>query len=249
MAAMQGLWAAVLAGLTVGAVVAPKAPDAKQQALRIFGLRYPEVRWQLERPLAADFTGDGEADLALQGARGRDFAVGVIVGPIGPLSTTLSMVWPAAANPTSSDCVNNAAPLLITEGVSLPPGLWGCPGEQAAAEFCASVGELEAWIRDAAARGVQGLRVTGDSCDELHLYWNPQSQQFDHWRASDSGERGRPTIGVKLIAPVLCGPQEMMPAPSHSVGSGRQAPVTSGRRALASGAPPPRRPPAFGCTS
>jgi hypothetical protein len=197
-AEIEGLWAAVLlAGLTIGAVAAPKAPDAKQQALRILRLRYPDVRWQLDHPVTADFTGDGEGDLALQGARGRDFAVGVIVGPIGPLSTMLSMVWPAAGNPVSSDCVNNAAPLLIAEAVSLPSDLWGCleAGEKAPSEFCVSVRDLDAWVRDATARGLRGLRVTGDGCDELHLYWNPENKQFDYWRASESEERGRPTRG------------------------------------------------------
>jgi hypothetical protein len=107
----------------------------------------------------------------------------------------LNMVWPAAGDLKSSDCENNAAPLLIAEAVTLPADLWGCTGEQSPAEFCASVRELEAWVRDAAARGVQGLRVTGDGCDELHLYWNRQNKQFDYWKASESEERSRPTRG------------------------------------------------------
>jgi hypothetical protein len=100
----------------------------------------------------------------------------------------LNMLWPAAGNLMSSDCENNAAPLLIAEAVTLPADLWGCTGEQSPAEFCASVRELEAWVRDAAARGVKGLRITGDSCDELHLYWNRQNKQFDYWKASESEE-------------------------------------------------------------
>ena len=125
---MQGLSAGVLlAGLTISTVAAPKLPDLKQQALRILRLSHPDVRWQLERPLTAEFTGDGEDDLAVQGTRGADFAVGVIVGPIGPLSRMLNMVWPAAGDLKSSDCENNAAPLLVAEAVTLPADLWGVP--------------------------------------------------------------------------------------------------------------------------
>jgi hypothetical protein len=203
-AAMQRLWAgALLAGLTISAVAAPKLPDLKQQALRILRLRHREVRWQLERPLTADFTGDGEDDLAVQGTRGGDFAVGVIVGPIGPLSSMLILVWPAAGNPMSSDCENNAAPLLVAEAVTLPADLWGCPGEQPPAEFCASVRELEAWVREAAARGVKGLRVTGDSCDELHLYWNRQNKQFDSWKAVSPRSAEPPNKGMKQTKPSI----------------------------------------------
>ncbi len=184
--ALRGLWLALMFGsLVTSAGAAPKPPDARQQALRVLRLRYPEVSWQLERTLQSDFTGDGEGDLAVQGNRGRDFSVGVIVAPIGPLSTMLSMTWAAAANPESSACVNAVAPQLVTEAIALPADLWGCAGEDVATESCASVRILEEWLLDAAARGVQGLRVTGDRCEELHLYWNPQSKQFDYWKAAE----------------------------------------------------------------
>ena len=173
---------AVVMTAAVGFLAAPKPPDPRQQALRVFRARYAEVRWQLERPIFAELTGDGEADMALQGKRGHDFALGVIVGPIGPLSPMLSVVWPVAGNPVSSDCVRSVAPVLVTESVALPSDLWGCLSQDAPAEFCASVRQLETWVRDAAARGMQGLRVTGDGCEETHFYWNPQSKQFDHWK-------------------------------------------------------------------
>jgi len=178
---MHNVLAVVLIA-AVGFLVAPKAPDPRQQALRVFRARYVEVLWQLERPIVAELTGDGEADLAVQGSRGPDFALGVIVGPIGPLSPMLSMVWPAAGNPVSSDCVRSVAPVLATESVALPSDLWGCLSQDAPTEFCAGVRQLQTWLRDAAARGMQGLLVTGNGCEELHLYWNPQSKQLDHWK-------------------------------------------------------------------
>ena len=33
----------------------------------MFGLRYADVRWQLDRPIVAELTGDAELDLAMQG--------------------------------------------------------------------------------------------------------------------------------------------------------------------------------------
>ena len=181
---MRTLGGAVLLGaLGASTLAAAKLPDLREQALRIFRLRYSGVRWQVERPIAADFTGDGEADLVLQGNLERGFAVGVIVGPIGPLSQTRSLQWHARGEDTSSDCVTSAAPVLTVEVPTLPADLWGCVGHEAPDEFCAKVKKTDAWLRDVAARGTRGLRVTGEGCDELHLYWNPQSKTFDDWKA------------------------------------------------------------------
>jgi hypothetical protein len=174
--------AVLLGALGVSGLADTKPPDLKEQALRIFRLRYPGVRWQVERLITADFTGDGEADLAVQGNRERDFAVGVILGPIGPVSRMLSLRWRATGDDTSSDCVTSAAPVLSAEVPTLPANLWGCVGEEAPDEFCAGARRTQAWLRDAAARGTRGLRVTGEGCDALHLYWNPQSKSFDDWK-------------------------------------------------------------------
>jgi hypothetical protein len=140
------------------------------------------VLWQLERPVTAELTGDGEADLAITGKRGADFVVGVIVGPVGPLSEMLRMTWPVVDLLASADCSRSGTPALALESVTLPSDLWGCLHD-APSEFCNRVLELEAWLRDAGARGMQGLRVTGVNCEDVHLHWNPQTKHFDYWTA------------------------------------------------------------------
>ena len=181
--AMRTVLVVLLGVFGVSAAAVTKPPDLKEQALRIFRLKYPGVHWQVERLITADFTGDGEADLALQGNRERDFAVGVIVGPIGPLSLMRTLRWHPKEEDPSSDCVTSAAPVLIAEVPTLPADLWGCVGDKSPDEFCTSVRKTEAWLRDAAARGTKGLRVTGDGCEELHLYWSPPGKTFADWKA------------------------------------------------------------------
>jgi hypothetical protein len=163
--------------------LAPQTPDKRQQALRVFRNLYADVRWQLETPIAVELTGDGETDLAIQGSYGPDLAVAVIVGPIGPLSQMLKMMWRVADDPASSDCLRSPAPKLATEPVALPIDLWGCVNHEAPAEFCSGVRETDAWLREAGAQGMLGLRVTGAGCDEVHFHWNPRSKRFDYWIA------------------------------------------------------------------
>jgi hypothetical protein len=51
-------------------------------------------------------------------------------------------------------------------------------------EFCAGVRRLDAWLQEAALNGMHGLTITGaGDCTEVHLYWDPRSQQFDQWQA------------------------------------------------------------------
>ena len=187
MNAERGKWRLVgtvvlLAALGLSTLAAPKPPDQKQQALRILGLRYAGVRWQVERQITADFTGDGEADLAVPGSRERGFAVGVIVGPVGPLSRMLGLQWHTTEDGATSDCVVSAAPVLRAEALTLPADRWGCASDDSADAFCAGVRRTEAWMRDVRTKGTQGLRVTGDDCVELHLYWSPESKAFSDWK-------------------------------------------------------------------
>ena len=135
-----------------------------------------------KRQITADFTGDGEADLAVPGSRERGFAVGVIVGPVGPLSRMLGLQWHTTEDGATSDCVVSAAPVLRAEALTLPADRWGCASDDSADAFCAGVRRTEAWMRDVRTKGTQGLRVTGDDCVELHLYWSPESKAFSDWK-------------------------------------------------------------------
>ena len=156
----------------------------RERTLGVLAHNYPDVRWQVQSAIDAELTDDGESDLAVAGRRGDAFAVAVILAPIGPQSRMLRMMWLRDGAEASRDCARGKATVLTAEAPTLPTDLWGCLNQQGSDEFCAKVRLQEAWLREAAARGMRGLRVSGESgCTEVHLYWNPEAKQFDQWQA------------------------------------------------------------------
>jgi hypothetical protein len=180
---MPNVSATSLISLLAIRLVAAEPTDVREQALRVLRLRYLDVHWQLTRPIVAELTGDGEPDLVVEGRRDGGFALGVIVGPVRPSSMMLSIVWPPFVVTDSANCEKGVGPAVATESPTLPQGLWGCSKQEGPAEFCASVRQLDSWMRDAAGKGMQALRVSGVTCTELHLYWSPHSKRFDQWQA------------------------------------------------------------------
>src|SRR4029450_6300484 len=168
-----------LALLLAMAAPSGKPLSARQRALGAVASSYSDVSWYIERALDVELTDDGESDLAVPGRRGEDFAVAVVIGPIGPQSQILRMMWLRAGAEGARDCARGSTAALVAERPALPADLWGCV-QDAADEFCIGVRNREAWLHQATVRGMRGLRVSGDAgCTEVHLYWNPDAKQFD----------------------------------------------------------------------
>jgi len=162
----------------------PQLPIERERALGALAHNYPDVRWQVQGAIDAELTNDGEADLAVAGRRGDDFAVAIIIGPVGSQSRMQRTMWLHDGAGGSRDCARSSAATLAEEPPTLPADLWGCVNPQANDDFCVNVRRREAWLREAAARGMRGLRVLGEvGCTVVHLYWNPEAKQFDQWQA------------------------------------------------------------------
>jgi hypothetical protein len=187
-------WAVTVRSVVMAATLAlselavhePIGPGSQRdQALRHLRLRYLDVKWDLEQPQLADITGDGVEDLTVGGHRRGDFALGLIIGPISPLARMLSIVWPAAV---SSECVFRNDASVSLERLAPPPDPLGCRQTPNPDATCIASVEQDRWIMSAAETGTRGLLITGDDCDELHLFWNPKSRSLDSW----TEERRRP---------------------------------------------------------
>jgi hypothetical protein len=90
-----------------------------------------------------------------------------------------SMVWPPASE---TACVYHTSAYLAAESLAPPPDPLGCRKRtRAADDACRLLLEQDRWLADVAARETRGLRIGGDGCDEVHLYWNPKSRSLDSW--------------------------------------------------------------------
>lgn len=165
-------------------------PSAEEQAVRILRLSHPAYTWSVAAKLSADVTADGVPDLLVPAASPGKLAVGVIAGPVQPLSKMTVLSW-------AHELIGPAACLaqmqLGVETARLPSDLWGC-SEEDQSYFCRDNRELAALLAAAAARGSKGIVLRGgEVCHTVHAFWDSRTERLGWWReiATPSGAASR----------------------------------------------------------
>lgn len=152
----------VLAGLLVlaacSANTAGRSGGGRAQALKIAAAREPQAVWNGKGVLTADIDCDGTEDYALEGRKGEDVIVMVILGPVTQKSKV--SVEEVAADELCGDPV-----ALTLESLDYEPG-----GE---------IGELPGFER---SKKCKGLNLGSGECDAVHFFWNHKTAALDLWR-------------------------------------------------------------------
>lgn len=151
----------VLAGpLVLAACSANTAGRAgsRVSALEIAKAREPRVTWNGKGILKADINCDGTEDYALEGRKGKDVLVMVILGPATEKSKVSTEEFPA-----DELCGDPIA--LTLESLDYDPG--------------EEIGELPGFER---SKKCKGLNLGSGECDAVHFFWNHKTAALDLWR-------------------------------------------------------------------
>jgi hypothetical protein len=166
-----------LAILIAFAMKAPP-PSDEEQAVRILRLSHMSFTWSAASKVSADLTGDGVPEVAMAATSPKQLAVGIILGPVGPLSKMLVLSW-AAELLGGPSCVSTMK--LEMEDPRLPPNLWGCPDEDQS-YFCRDTRELAAQLATAASQGMKAVVFRGEGCHPVHAIWDKRTDHLGWWR-------------------------------------------------------------------
>lgn len=152
----------VLAGPLVlaacSANTAGRSGGARAEALKIAATREPRVTWNGKGVLTADIDCDGTEDYALEGRKGEDVLVMVILGPVTQKSKVAVEELPA-----DELCGDPIA--LTLESLDYEPG--------------EETGELPGFER---SKKCKGLNLGSGECDAFHFFWNHKTAALDMWR-------------------------------------------------------------------
>jgi predicted small secreted protein len=149
----------VLAGpLVLAACSANTAGRAGRPAdvLEIAKAREPKVTWKGKGVLEADIDCDGTEDYVLEGRKGKDVLVMVVLGPATKSSKTAVQELPV-----EELCGEPVA--LTLESLDYDPEAGGVPGFKR-------------------SRKCKGLNLGSGECDAVHLFWNHETASLDTWR-------------------------------------------------------------------
>jgi hypothetical protein len=172
--------------------MAPARPSQEEQALRILHLVQRDFTWSAVSRVSLDLTGDGVPEVALPGSSPKKLALGIILGPVGPLSKMMVLSW-------SDELVGGVAcasrMTLEVEDPHLPADLWGC-GPTDASSFCADNRTLAAALLAASARGTKAVSFRAPGCPSVHAYWDARTENLGWWRdlSASSLTEGRPVV-------------------------------------------------------
>jgi hypothetical protein len=131
---------------------------APVNALEIAKAREPKVAWNGKGLLRADIDCDGTEDYALEGRKGKDVLVMVILGPATQKSKVSTEEFPA-------DELCGEPIALTLESLDYDPG--------------EEIGELPGFER---SRKCKGLNLGSGECDAVHFFWNHKTAALDLWR-------------------------------------------------------------------
>jgi hypothetical protein len=165
-------------GVLIATAAKPAPLSDEEQAIRLLRLSHLAYTWAPAARIAADLTGDGIAEVAIPGASAKQLAVGIIRGPVAPLSKMFVMSW-AAELVGGQACLSRMK--LETEDPRLPPDLWGCTAGDPS-YFCRDNRELAAQLAAAAAKGSRSVVFRADGCLPVHAFWDNRTEQMGWWR-------------------------------------------------------------------
>jgi len=181
---MNPLAALILLALTAAPVAAQAAPPAAEAgalpapetperlAARVASRRFPGARWRVAEARRADFTHDGQPDLALLGVDGTDFLLVVVEGPLGERSRVHSLRLRTGLEAEDAVC---GLPLEVQANTERPDPS-GLPGLDA---------RQRALVEEGAEASSLGLvlvhaRATG-YCQAIHVLFD--GIRLAWWRA------------------------------------------------------------------
>ncbi|HEV7499429.1 MAG TPA: hypothetical protein VGQ33_05460 [Vicinamibacteria bacterium] len=156
----------------------PRGPTPEEQALRILHLVHQDVAWSAASRVAQDLTGDGVPEIALPGSSPNKLAIGIIVGPVGPLSKMMVLSWSVELLGGVA-CASHMT--LEVEDPHLPADLWGCAATDMST-FCEDNRTLAAALRAASARGTKAVSFRAPGCPSVHAYWDARTENLGWWR-------------------------------------------------------------------
>jgi hypothetical protein len=140
-------------------------------AARLASRQFPKARWRLGEARSADFTYDGQADLAFLGVDATALVVVVVVGPITERSRVLALSFPSGVEAADAICGTPAAVQANTER----PDARGLSG------LDAQTRELVEEGADANGLGLVLIHARGTGyCEALHLLYD--GSRLAWWR-------------------------------------------------------------------
>lgn len=150
-------WAAALCALATAGALAQTQPPRVD-----FRTALPGVQWDSRAVVRADFNGDGRLDVALLGDQDGAVVLGIGIRQPGQAGLRVQALR-FRVDPDAQDGVCRR-PVTLRAARSV------CTLENGRLDGCD------------ARRSKAGLRLSDDTCDAIHLYWNFQTDQMAWWR-------------------------------------------------------------------
>ena len=153
---LPALLALCLLAACAGREPEPRTGASPRTALDVLKLRERSTQWDAKSLIQGDFDLDGTPDFALTGLQGDRFVVGIVHGPASSDSQawTLDFPWDGEEDALCSKKAKiSPEPLEENEGP-----------------------------KPEHPRKGLGINLHDGQCDAFHIYWNPQSKDFEYWR-------------------------------------------------------------------
>jgi hypothetical protein len=172
--------------------MATARPSEEEQAVRILHLVHRDLTWSAASRVSQDLTGDGVPEVVLPGSSPKTLALGIIVGPVGPLSKMMVLSWSVELLGGNA-CASHMT--LEVEDPHLPADLWGCAATDTSS-FCEDNRTLAAALLAASARGTKAVSFRAAGCPSVHAYWDARTENLGWWRelSTSSLTEGRPVV-------------------------------------------------------
>jgi hypothetical protein len=140
-------------------VAATEPPQ--ELALRSLSAAAPDIRWDVDSALRADFDFDHVVDEAFLGhSPGK-----VFVGVVRAASNDPQILEFGVGN--AQDAICNEPAKLALESLDYDP--------------TEAVGEIDGFVRSQQSKGLV-LTDGNDDCDPIHIYWDHKTQHLSWWR-------------------------------------------------------------------
>jgi hypothetical protein len=150
--------------LLIGMVSVAFAEGVK--SLQLLQKASPEVEWQSQSKVTADFNCDGKHDVAYLGKTKANFFVSVILGPITKASLISTTTLRNVTSEDAQDSVREENPSLTTESLDY--------------DTVEMFGENPEGFKP--SKTCSGLNLSSGETDSFHFYWNHKTNELTWWR-------------------------------------------------------------------